>query len=141
MPNNRDLEQDVSHVGGETEHFRLESELEDWCNRYALSQDYEHRKLDAGVGAKGWLDHAYFGGAGLTLLVEFKLPGEKVQPLKARRMLNLIRLRHRVHLIRTAASFRQLLADPLQPIPPALVLELEQAMAGAGLPPPRHTPR
>lgn len=86
---------------------RRERDLEAECCKLAESCDLEHIKLD--LAKRGWPDRLYFLPDGKTLLVEFKMPGEK--PRKKQKAVHgrLNKLGHTVHVIFSRAAFARLL--------------------------------
>lgn len=86
---------------------KLEKHLEARCNAYAESEGWMHIKLDR--AKRGWPDRMYFGPCGAMLLIEFKLPGEKVRPQQQARHEQLFILGHPVNVVREFPEFEHLL--------------------------------
>lgn len=86
----------------------LESDIEAECMRLVRKAGGEHRKLDVGAGAKGWLDQAVWL-PGWHFIVEFKRPGGKLSALQTRRIARLRALEHEVYVIDNVPDFESLL--------------------------------
>ena len=89
--------------------MRSESELEEMCVIAAKAQGYQHRKLDTGLNAKGWLDHAFWGPGGRHFIVEFKVGSNAPSPKQAARIQDLRGMGHEVHVIYRLNAFLALL--------------------------------
>ena len=66
---------------------RLERNLERKCVEFAKGRGWLAYKLEV-AGERGWPDRVFLF-KGLSLYIEFKIPGKKPQPLQAKRLRDL----------------------------------------------------
>ncbi len=88
---------------------QTEADIESECMGIVTEHGGEYRKLDVGIGAKGWLDDAVWL-PNWHFVVEFKKPGEKPTALQRRRIRRLRALGVEVHVIDDVATFSSLVA-------------------------------
>lgn len=84
-------------------------DIEKPCVEYAESLGWMCRKLDTGVGGKGWLDQLFLGPEGDHFFVEFKQPGKLLSPKQADKRRLLRAMGHRVFICDSIDLFKQIL--------------------------------
>ena len=87
----------------------LETALENKCVKYAARFDYVGLKADK--IKKGWPDQIFFGPYAMVIVVEFKLPGEKVKPKQKSIHAMLERLGFPVRVVYSLSEFVALLSS------------------------------
>jgi len=95
-----------------------ERELEKRCREIVRAHGGMVRKLDVGVGSRGWFDAAIYLPGGIHMLVEFKAPGKKnmlgtsgLTRMQRWRRDKLAEMWHTVHIVRSEADMLNLVKN------------------------------
>ena len=88
----------------------LERQLEQKCMRLVRKYGGQHRKLDVGAGAKGWLDRAVWMPNGFHVIVEFKVGTNTPSKKQYEKIWELRQGHHTVWLVRSYVEFCRLMS-------------------------------
>ena len=87
----------------------LERKLERDCVLHAERDGWRSVKLDN--AARGWPDRLFLGPNSMSLLVEFKRPGQQPRPQQAAMHIRLRELGHPVSVVDNFDDFKELIAN------------------------------